>query len=136
LDRLQRWLKAVDRHEPGEQDEAVAEVGAWTNAELRALWIDVNVLTQLMRNVRLARFIVQGEGQRGATEIRYTSLQHHQLIAFACAAAAMMAERDCVDARAANGLDADLMRLAQHAGAERTRTGDANYVVRRGALLH
>ncbi|MDQ2944122.1 MAG: hypothetical protein M3R21_10705, partial [Candidatus Dormibacteraeota bacterium] len=136
LDRLQRWLKAVDRHEPGEQDEALAEIGEWTNTELRELWIDVNVLSQLMRNVRLSRFVVQGEGQRAATEIRYTSFQHRQLIAFACAAAAMLADRDCVEIKATSSLDADLVRLAQHAGAERARTGDMNYVARRGALLH
>src|SRR6266851_5801754 len=73
LDRLQRWLKAVDRHEPGEQDEALAEVAAWTNTELRGLWIDVHVLSQLMRNVRLNRFLVQAEGQRTPIEVRYTS---------------------------------------------------------------
>jgi hypothetical protein len=136
LDRLHRWLKAVDRHEPGEQDEALAEVGAWTNTELRGLWIDVNVLSQLMRNPRLGRFVVQGEGQRAATEIRYTSFQHRQLTAFACAAAATLADPTCIEMKATNSLDADLTRLAQHAGAERARTGDANYVVRRGALLH
>src|SRR5882672_11335564 len=114
LDRFQRWLKAVDRHEPGEQDEAVAEVAAWTNSELRGLWIDVNILSQLMRNPRLGRFMVQGEGQRAPTEIRYTSFQHRQLIAFACAAAAMLADRDCIEFKAATSLDADLIRLARH----------------------
>jgi tetratricopeptide (TPR) repeat protein len=136
LDRLQRWLKAVDRHEPGIYDDAVAEVGTWTNTDLRALWVDVNVLAQLMRNLRLSRFIVQAEGQRGSTEIRYTSFQLRQLTAFACAAAAILADRDCVTIKAATSLDADLIRLAQHGGAERARTGDDNYVVRRGALLH
>jgi Tfp pilus assembly protein PilF len=135
LDRLQRWLKAVDRHEPGEQDDAVAEVGGWTNADLRGLWIDLNILSQLMRNVRLNRFTVQTETQ-GTTEIRYTSFQRHQLIAFACAAASLLADRDCVEMKAAAGLDKDLTRLAQHAGGERDRTGDVNYVARRGALLH
>src|SRR5712692_10547312 len=79
LDRLQRWLKVVDRHEPGVQDDAAAEVGAWTNTDLRGLWVDVNVLAQLMRNLRLSRFIVRGEGQARPTEIRYTSQQLRQL---------------------------------------------------------
>jgi hypothetical protein len=136
LDRLQRWLKAVDRHEPGEQDEALAEVAAWTNTELRGLWVDVDVLSQLMRNVRLNRFLVQAEGQRTPIEVRYTSFQHRQLIAFACAAAAMLADRDCIEFKATNSLDAGLIRLAQRADAQRARTGDVNYVVRRGALLH
>jgi tetratricopeptide (TPR) repeat protein len=136
LDRLHRWLKAVDRHEAGEQDEALTEVGGWTNAELRGLWIDVNVLWQLMRNVRLTRFVVQGEAQRAATEIRYTSFQHRQLMVFACAAAGMLADRNCLEIKASTNLDAELTRLAEHVSAERARAGDANYLARRGALLH
>jgi tetratricopeptide (TPR) repeat protein len=136
LGRLQQWLKAVDRHEPGEQDDAVTEIGGWTNTDLRGLWVDLSTLAQLMRNLRLTRFVVQPQGQRGAIEIHYTAQQLRQLAAFACAAASMLAESDCVAIRAAGSLDPDLTRLAEHAAAERLRTGDDNYVVRRGALLH
>src|SRR5207248_1050068 len=94
------------------------------------------VVSQLMRNLRLSRFVVQGEGQRASIEIRYTSLQRRQLIAFACAAAAMLTDPNCVDFSVMSSLDADLVRLRQHSAAERGRTGDVNYVARRGALLH
>jgi tetratricopeptide (TPR) repeat protein len=136
LDRLQRWLSAVDRHEPGEQDDAVTEVGGWTNGDLRGLWVDVTVLSQLMRSPRLGRFIVQGQGQRGATEIHYTANQLSRLRTYACAAAAILLQPDCLAIQAAAGLDADLRTLAAHAAAERARSGDENYVVRRAALLH
>src|SRR5262249_1782255 len=127
LPRLQRWLKAVDRHEPGADDDSVIEVGAWTNTELRGLWVDANVLAQLMRNVRGSRFLVQAERQSGATEIRYTQNQLGQLRALACAAGGMMADPECGAIKAPTTLDADLVRLAQHVVANRLRTGDDNY---------
>jgi len=41
FDRVERWLSAVLRHEPGEADEAVADIGSWPAPQLRMLWIDV-----------------------------------------------------------------------------------------------
>ena len=86
IERLRQWLKAVDRHEPGVEDDEVITVGGWSNAQLRSLWIDVNVLSQLMRNVRLSRFMIRMESQRNATEIRFSSTQLRQMATFACAA--------------------------------------------------
>jgi tetratricopeptide (TPR) repeat protein len=136
LARVEQWLKAVDGHEPGEQDEAVAEVGAWTDSDLRELWVDVNALFQLMRNPGRGWFDIHGRGQRDTTVIVYTASQLRQLRAFACAAAAMLPHPDCLAIHAAAELDADLQRLVEHAAAERARSGDDNYVVRRAALLH
>ena len=136
IERLRQWLKAVDRHEPGVEDDEVITVGVWSNAQLRSLWIDVNVLSQLMRNVRLSRFMIRMESQRNATEIRFSSTQLRQMATLACAAGARLARPDCVSIKAASSVDEELLRLAEHAGAERERSGDDNYVVRRGALLH
>src|SRR3954468_16197199 len=52
--RLDQWLKAIVRHEPGATDEPAERVGSWSNAELRSLWIDANVLVQLIRNPKTA----------------------------------------------------------------------------------
>jgi hypothetical protein len=41
FDRVERWLSAVLQHEPGEADEAVADIGSWPAPQLRMLWIDV-----------------------------------------------------------------------------------------------
>jgi tetratricopeptide (TPR) repeat protein len=135
IDRLERWLKAVTLHEPGADDDALREVGSWSNGDLRALWIEVNVVVQLMRNPRRGIFSVRPDSQRAPTEIRYTARQLGRLVALACAAGGIIAEPHCVDIKAATSLDADLMRLSSLAGAARLR-GDGNYVLRRGALLH
>ena len=50
IDRVERWLNAVAQHEPGQADDAVAEIASWSSPEMRMLWIDVSVLVQLMRN--------------------------------------------------------------------------------------
>ena len=63
LVRLEQWLKAVARHDPGQSDDALLEVAAWPNAALKLLWIDANVLTQMIRSVNANRFTVRPEGQ-------------------------------------------------------------------------
>jgi tetratricopeptide (TPR) repeat protein len=137
IPRLERWLKAVDRHEPGESDEAVDEVGSWSIVELRGLWVDVYVLAQLARNPKLAHFVVKTDTQASGVEIRYSSQQLRQLATLACAAGAMLAsDLYCLSLKAASSVDEALMTLVTHAAAERSRTGDDNFVMRRAALLH
>ena len=82
IDRVERWLNAVVQHEPGEADDAVAEVGSWSSPRMRMLWIDVNVLVQLMRNPRLTSFSITSNGPR-PTAIRYTPNQLTRLRALA-----------------------------------------------------
>src|SRR5262249_18261953 len=136
IDRLAQWLTAVDRHEPGVDDDTAIEVGGWNNTQLRGLWIDVHVLSQLMRNVRMSRFMVRAENQRNVTEVVYTAEGLRKLRVFACAAAGILDRPDCVAIKAAVGAGDDLIRVAQHARDGRSRTGDDNYVMRRAALLH
>ncbi len=38
IDRVERWLVAVDTHVPGRRDEAVTEILDWPNAYLGGLW--------------------------------------------------------------------------------------------------
>jgi tetratricopeptide (TPR) repeat protein len=136
LDRLERWLTAVDHHEPGDDDDAVIEIAGWSNDELRGLWVDVTVLAHLMRNVKATQFTVQAAGQANATTVRYPTPLLQRMKVFACAAAGLLSEPDCVSMHATDALDQDLTTLAQHVVADRNRTGDANYVPRRAALLH
>jgi len=49
IDRLERWLKLVARHQPGEIDPELEEVAAWSNASLQDLWVDAEILMQLAR---------------------------------------------------------------------------------------
>ena len=133
--RLERWLKAVARHNPGVNDDELADVAAWPNADLRELWIDANVLVQIMRHGAAGRFSVRSEGQTTATQIRYTDTQLRRLNVLACAAGGALAETACMAVHAADQLDPELRQLSALARAA-VRRGDDNYILRRGALLH
>jgi tetratricopeptide (TPR) repeat protein len=133
--RLEQWMKAAARHTPGMDDDALAEVAAWPNADLRELWIDTNVLAQMVRGRRSDRFAVRAEGQQTATQVRYTKAHLHRLNVLACAAGGALAETACITIRAADEIDPDLRQLAALARAAALH-GDNNYILRRGALLH
>jgi tetratricopeptide (TPR) repeat protein len=133
--RLERWLKVTVRHTPGVDDEALAEVAAWPNANLREIWIDTNVLVQIMRGRRSDRFAVRAEGRDTATQVRYTKAQLQRLNVLACAAGGALVETTCMAMRAADDLDPELRQLAALARASKLR-GDDNYILRHGALLH
>jgi tetratricopeptide (TPR) repeat protein len=135
LDRVEQWLKAVMRHEPGTTDASAGLVGSWSNGQLRTLWIDSNVIAQWMRNSKGVSFTVRSEGQRTGQRIRYTVAQFRRLKALACAASGTVTQPDCEAIKASTSLDADLLRLSSLAGASKRR-GDDNYILRRGALLH
>jgi hypothetical protein len=135
LGRLERWLKAAARHAPGADDGALKEVAAWPNRNLRELWIDANVLIQIMRGGNGDRFSVRSDGQAKATQIRYTTMQLRRLHVLSCAARGALVETDCRAAHAADELDPELRQLAALTGAAVSR-GDDNYILRRGALLH
>ncbi len=103
LARVERWLKAVMRHQPGTPDEAAVEVSQWSNAALRSLWVDTNVLLRLIRNPKAVNFSLRAEGQPRAQEIHYASVHLHRLRVLACAAggyvgaAATPDERYCLE---------------------------------------
>jgi tetratricopeptide (TPR) repeat protein len=135
LDRVEQWLKAVMRHEPGTADDAAGLVGSWSNSELRMLWIDSNVMAQWMRNSKGVGFNVRSEGQRASQKIAYSVAQFRHLKALGCAAGGMVDQPECLAIKASISVGADLLRLSSLAGAAKRR-GDDNYVLRRGALLH
>jgi hypothetical protein len=137
LDRLERWLKAVARHLPGEDDEPLSEVAGWPNTNLQELWSDANVLVQISRNVRAepVLFSVRAEGQKASTQIRYTKPQFRRLRVLACAAGGLLVEAECITLQAGDELDPELRQVAALARAANLR-GDRNYIVRRGAILH
>ena len=135
IERLERWMKAVARHVPGMDDDPLADIAGWANRDLKALWIDANVLTQMVRNPRAAAFNVRGEGQRAAAQVRYTATDLHRLHVLACVAGGMLVEPECMREGAANELDPEFRQMAVLARATRVR-GDNNYLLRRGAILH
>jgi len=133
--RVEQWLKAVLRHEPGAGDDSVVLVGSWTSGDLRTFWVDGAVLAQLMRDPKLSSFRVQLLDQRSSLRITYAPGDLHRLKVLACAAAGIVTESPCLELKASAELDAELRRLADAAAESKIR-GDKNYVLRRGALLH
>jgi tetratricopeptide (TPR) repeat protein len=135
LERLERWLKAVARHIPGEDDAALEEVAGWPSTSLRQLWIDVSVLGQIMQGHSSNRFTVGTEGQKTSVQIRYTKTQLQRLAVLACAAGGSLTDPPCIAMKASAELDEDFRQLSVLARNAKVR-GDDNYIVRRGALLH
>ena len=56
IDRLEKWLDAVERHKPGESDASFGEIRPWGPQEVDELLIDLNTLLILMRNERVTMF--------------------------------------------------------------------------------
>ncbi len=48
LQRLQRWLEAIQRHEPGSDDGDARAIATWTRADLRTLLADLLALRDLL----------------------------------------------------------------------------------------
>jgi hypothetical protein len=135
LDRVTAWLAAVQRHQPGADDEALAQVALWSNDDLRLLWIDLNVVVHLMRNPRATNFKAGPARATIDSTVRYTPRQVERLRQLACAAAGALQEPPCARTQQTTTLDTGLFGLAAAAVAARLG-GDSNYVLRRGALLH
>jgi tetratricopeptide (TPR) repeat protein len=135
IDRVQLWLNAVMRHEPGSADDSAEVVASWSNAAIRTLWIDTSVIVQLMRTPKGLAFTVRAEGESRGQTIRYTPVQLRRMKAFACAASGRIGDIDSVCGDAARELNPDLIRLNGLSRAAKFH-GDDNYLLRHGALLH
>ncbi|HWW86731.1 MAG TPA: hypothetical protein VNZ26_24215, partial [Vicinamibacterales bacterium] len=141
---VERWLKAVLRHEPGSLDEPASEIAAWSNTDLSTLWIDLKVLIVLMRNPRAVNFAVTPSGEiiypaRGRAKSLYSSSTEARLRILACAAEGIAGgivptNPACAAFKPVETLDADLRTLASAAAEGRGVRAD-NYVLKRGALL-
>jgi tetratricopeptide (TPR) repeat protein len=135
VESLERWLKLVATHLPGEDDDALEDMAGWSNASLKELWVDANVLTQLVRGVKADRFSVRGEGQRTSTVVSYSKSDLRRLRVLACVAGGVLFEPSCMVIDAGSGLDPQLRQIAAFSRAAKSR-GDDNYIQRRAALLH
>jgi len=130
IDRLERWLKLVARHEPGEIDPALEEVATWSNSSLQDLWVDAEWLIQAAR-IRHAAYV-----RTSSAQVHYSKTQADRINVLSCAAAGDLFEAKCMlILKAADEVDRDLRELSMLANASTLR-GDPNYIVRRGALLH
>ena len=136
VDRLERWLNAVDQHEPGELDDAVSEIGRLSEPALRDLWVDTQSLVGLMRDRKNMLFQATGGSPPVRTQIIYKPADLRRMTVWACAAAGLLDDRDCVAIGARRALDGQAARLAEHATISRDAGDDDSYLLRRAALLH
>ena len=106
VDRLERWLKAVDQHEPGEIDDAASEIGRFSETALRDLWVDAQSLVALMRDRKTSVFQATSGPPPVRTRIIYKPADLRRMTVLACAAAGLLDDRDCVaiDAKGARGV--------------------------------
>lgn len=133
FERLAEWMKAAAFHEPGTTDDWASRVGSWTSAQVGVLWVDTNLLVQMMRNPAGVAFNVRPYWQSRTSPFRYSPSQIHRMRVLACAAAGTIDDIRCAQLKAPVELDDDLRRVAQLA---RTSGDGDNYLLRRGALLH
>jgi tetratricopeptide (TPR) repeat protein len=155
--RIERWLRAVVHHTPGDTDASVVEIASTPFSDLSTLRTDEAVFIRLMRDPGASTFertyqestrpdipdcvnCAASEGQaprkiRAPERIYYSEIDLHRLKVLACAAAGTLDDRECLSVNAAKEIDNELSNLASRASAARDR-GDVNYVLRRAALLH
>ena len=134
VDRFSQWIEAVHDHEPGEHDAALDVVLPWSGDELRALWADAQFVVALMRNLKVNHFEIPQPRERVAMVYKPVLLQ--RMRAMACAAAGRLLSDDCIAIHAARNLDERLRDFAAAAAADRDRTGEDNYLLRRAAIFH
>jgi tetratricopeptide (TPR) repeat protein len=79
IDRLEKWLDAVERHKPGEADASFDEIRPWGPQEVDELLIDLNALLILIRNDRETMFFRVSIRGRPPTPVFYTRSQLDRL---------------------------------------------------------
>jgi tetratricopeptide (TPR) repeat protein len=134
IDRFSHWIEAVHDHEPGERDAALDRVLSWSGDELGAVWGDAQFVAALMRNLKLNHLEIPQPREKVAVIYKPVLLQRMRTMA--CAAAGRLLSADCAAIRAGDSLDNGLREFAADADADRRRTGEDNYLLRRAAIFH
>jgi len=131
VDRLERWVKAVDQHEPGELDDAASEIGRFSETALRDLWVDAQSFVGLLRDRKTSVFQAPSGASSVRTRILYKPADLRRMRVLACAAAGLLDDRDCVAIDAKGALDGQGARLAEHAATSREAGDEDNDILRR-----
>jgi tetratricopeptide (TPR) repeat protein len=141
MQRLERWLDAVFRHNPGLIDDGIVDIGKWSNVELQILLVDATAVVRIIRTPSLATShaglsmtLPGGQGQT-PRPVRYAPAEVTRLKQLACAIGGLVDAAACEWTRPAITEDRVLASLASRAAAIRNDL-NANFIVRRGGLLH
>jgi hypothetical protein len=124
IERLERWVQAVERHVPGEQDAALQSLDSWTANDLADVKVTFNAVLQLMRDPRVRTFTRPGPPpSRRPVQVLYGLRELRDLIAIAARLAPL-------------GDNHVLKRAAMmHTDAALGERGDASGAPRRTALF-
>jgi tetratricopeptide (TPR) repeat protein len=79
IDRLEKWLDAVERHKPGESDASFGEIRPWGPQEVDELLIDLNTLLILIGDERVTMFFRESNRSGPPTPVFYTQPQVDRL---------------------------------------------------------
>jgi tetratricopeptide (TPR) repeat protein len=83
MERLERWVAAVQRHLPGEPDDALRSLDDWTANDIADVKITFSALLQLMRDPSVRAFYRPGARGRRPVQVFYSVAELRQLIALA-----------------------------------------------------
>src|SRR5262249_1748785 len=62
-EHLREWVEAIERHEPGANDDALGVFDAWRPDDFTYLSVDINTLLALISDPRLRTFSVSQPGR-------------------------------------------------------------------------
>jgi tetratricopeptide (TPR) repeat protein len=83
MERLEQWLTAIERHEPGTSDPPALLVRSWNADDLRWLWIDLNTVIKLMRDPDVRLFFMSTPGRSKPTQYVYSGSELRRLLGLA-----------------------------------------------------
>jgi len=146
LDAVEQWLDALLRHSPGVIDDRITAVGERSNGDLDSLYVYATALVRLIRNPTLASrnaslllsISVAGDGAGQPARVVRMTLSGPELLRIkqiACAVGGFADTAPCEWVRPAIASDAVLAALSSAAAAI-AGDANANFIIRRGALMH
>src|SRR5262245_33612997 len=115
-ERLQEWLMALERHEPGRADDALRVFDTWPSDEVQYIAIDLNTLLSLIADPSIRTFAYRVEGRSISRPVVYSGSDLRLIMDLAKAARARGEDRGMPPAE----------RL------QRNR----NHILKRAAILH
>jgi len=115
IGRLEQWLEAVERHEPGAADDPLMRVASWDRTTLWRVWVDLLSLVSLVREPEVLLFSAPAESEPFSGFYRLPPTQRRmRVIAYS---------------------RAEISRLKSIAKETVTRGGE-DLILKRGASLH
>ncbi len=115
-EHLREWLHAIEHHQPGRGDEAMAVLDSWRPDDFQYLAIDLGTLLSLMKEPSVRTFYWKVEGRSSPLHVVYSGSDLRLILELAKAASARDEDR----------YPSPVERI------ERNR----NHILKRAAILH